>query len=285
MKRYRILSLGAGVQSTTIALMVHRGELPAIDAAVFADPQEESDATYVHLKWLVEETKNSFQTIIRTRGKLGDDLINGNGSKSNRFATIPAFQGNDGVLTGLQRRQCTSEYKTNVVEKTIKREIVKLKHGQRFPSDVRVTQIIGLSFDEPSRLLRVRDQFAKRVKWADPEFPLFQMQMTRKDCQKWLLDYGVPHEVPRSACSFCPYHSNEEWNRIKTDDPQGWKRAVEIDEALRTEGSACNRKLRAKLWLHRSCVPLAEADLRSKDERIGQTIFSFDTECHGMCGN
>jgi len=285
MKHYLILSLGAGVQSTTIALMIHKGDLPAIDAAIFADPKEESQSTYNHLKWLIEETKNSFPTIVRSRGKLGDDLVNGNGSKSSRFASIPAFQGDHGNLTGLTRRQCTSEYKTNVVENTIKREIIGLKPRQRFPIDVRVKQIIGLSFDEPSRLLRVRESFAKRVKWADPEFPLFQMQMTRRDCIKWLSGYGIPHTVPRSACVFCPYHSNEEWNRIKLEDPSGWNRAVEIDEALRREGSACNRLLRKKLWLHRSCVPLAEADLRSKDERVGQTTISFDTECHGMCGN
>lgn len=265
--------------------MAHKGELPQIDAAIFADPQEESEATYSHLKWLIEETKNSFPTIIRSRGKLGDDLMNGNGSASKRTASIPAFQGQYGSLTGITRRQCTSEYKTNVVERAIKRDIVGLRSGQRFPKDVRVAQIIGLSFDEPSRLLRVREQFSKRVKWADPEFPLFQMQMTRGDCIKWLSKYGVPHVVPRSACTFCPYHSNQEWLRIKTEDPSGWNRAIEIDEMLRRECSACNRLLRAKLWLHRSCVPLAKADLRSRDERVGQTVISFDTECLGMCGN
>lgn len=39
------------------------------------------------------------------------------------------------------------------------------------------------------------------------------------------------------------------------------------------------------MFLHRSCVPLEEADLRDRDRRIGQTIMSFDTECLGMCGN
>lgn len=268
MKTYRILSLGAGVQSTAIALMIHKGEIPAIDAAIFADPKEESAATYRLLEWLINEVKSSFPILVRSRGKLGDDLIKGNGSSSNRFASIPAFQGVDGKCTGITRRQCTSEYKTNVVESCIKREIVGLKKGQRFPSDVRVNQIIGLSFDETSRVIRVRESFSKRVKWADPEFPLFKMQMTRKDCMKWLNNYGIPIQVPRSACVFCPYHSNEEWLRIRSEDPDGWKRALEIDELLRKEGSACNRKLKSKLWLHRSCIPLSEVDFRSRDERI-----------------
>jgi hypothetical protein len=33
----RVLSLGAGVQSTTLALMAAEGKLPGLDAAIFAD--------------------------------------------------------------------------------------------------------------------------------------------------------------------------------------------------------------------------------------------------------
>jgi hypothetical protein len=33
----RILSLGAGVQSSTLALMINKGEVPMVDAAIFAD--------------------------------------------------------------------------------------------------------------------------------------------------------------------------------------------------------------------------------------------------------
>jgi hypothetical protein len=40
----RILSLGAGVQSTTLALMVAHGELEPIDCAIFSDTQSEPEA-------------------------------------------------------------------------------------------------------------------------------------------------------------------------------------------------------------------------------------------------
>ena len=33
----RILSLGAGVQSSTLALMINKGEVSMVDAAIFAD--------------------------------------------------------------------------------------------------------------------------------------------------------------------------------------------------------------------------------------------------------
>ncbi len=53
-----VLSLGAGVQSTTIALMSMRGELPAQfappTAAVFADTGYEPANVYSHLQWLID---------------------------------------------------------------------------------------------------------------------------------------------------------------------------------------------------------------------------------------
>lgn len=46
----RIISLGAGVQSTTLALMAAAGEIgPMPDCAIFADTQSEPTAVYRHL--------------------------------------------------------------------------------------------------------------------------------------------------------------------------------------------------------------------------------------------
>ena len=51
--RLRVLSLGAGVQSTTLALLAVRGEIgPMPDCAIFADTGWEPRAVYEHLTWL-----------------------------------------------------------------------------------------------------------------------------------------------------------------------------------------------------------------------------------------
>ena len=42
----RILSLGAGVQSSTLALMIAHGELPMVDHAIFADTGAEPAGVY-----------------------------------------------------------------------------------------------------------------------------------------------------------------------------------------------------------------------------------------------
>ena len=51
--KLRVLSLGAGVQSTTLALMAAHGEIgPMPDCAIFADTGWEPKAVYEHLAWL-----------------------------------------------------------------------------------------------------------------------------------------------------------------------------------------------------------------------------------------
>ncbi len=49
------------------------------------------------------------------------------------------------------RRQCTAEYKIDVCEKIIRRQVVGLEPRQRMPKDIRIVQYFGLSFDEPRR--------------------------------------------------------------------------------------------------------------------------------------
>ncbi|MBK8468120.1 MAG: hypothetical protein IPL32_20085 [Chloracidobacterium sp.] len=48
-----IISLGAGVQSSTMALMAAHGEItPIPDCAIFADTQAEPQSVYTWLDWL-----------------------------------------------------------------------------------------------------------------------------------------------------------------------------------------------------------------------------------------
>ena len=102
-KTYRILNLGAGVQSSTIALMGaenwhywHCSEplpYPAvglIDFAIFADTQEEPQAVYKHLDWL-ENQINPIKVLRVSKGKLGNNLIKGVNSDGERVCVDPGF--------------------------------------------------------------------------------------------------------------------------------------------------------------------------------------------------
>lgn len=285
MKELHLLSLGAGVQSTTLYLMFLHGDLmPQIDCAIFADTGEEPTPVYRHLEWL--QSLNGPRILVRSAGKMGDDLQRGRNSTGQRFASIPAYTTDvPGSPKGMLHRQCTKEYKLEVIERAIRRDVVGLQPRQWFPTDeIHVYQYIGISFDEAGRAARVRVRFAE-LPWATPVFPLIERQITRAMCLQRLKAYGVPHEVPRSACVFCPYHSNEEWRWLRDHDPAGFQRAVEIDVALRIPGNIVNRNLDQKLYVHRSCVPLSEAFLEKPEPFRDQAFFGFYQECHGLCGN
>lgn len=97
MTEHHILSLGAGVQSTTVYLFAMEGAVH-LDAAVFADTGDEPQAVYEHLKWL--QSLNGPPIHIASRGRLSADLLRGENSTKQRFAAVPFFTRNPGRRTG-----------------------------------------------------------------------------------------------------------------------------------------------------------------------------------------
>jgi len=281
MRQLHVLNLGAGVSSTTLYLMFMQGELrPELDCAIFADTGEESAPVYRHLDWLC--SLRGPRILVRTIGRLGDHLLLGRNSSGQRFPSIPAYTAEiPGVPKGMMPCQCTREYKLEVIERAIQRELVRLRPRQGFPTaEMFVNQYFGLCADEPDRATRVRDRFAE-VPWSTPSFPLIRLGMTRADCVAWLKRYGVPHEVPPSACVICPFRKNSDWKWLRDHDPAGFKRAVEMDAALRLPGIIPNQNLNQNLYLHRSCLPLGEVSLDNPEST--ESPAGLQPECGGIC--
>jgi hypothetical protein len=65
---------------------------------------------------------------------------------------------------------------------------------------------------------------------------------------------------------------------MRDHDIAAWADAVEVEQALRNGV----RGIRGELFLHRSYVPLDEADISKASDR-GQ-LDLWPTECQGMCG-
>jgi hypothetical protein len=253
------------------------------DCAIFADTQEEPQAVYRHLEWL--QSLEGPPILIRTAGRLGDHLKGGRGHR--RFASIPAFLTSTPgqAAEGLSHRECSKEYKVEVIDRAIRREVLGLRPRQRMPKNA-VTQYVGISLDEAGRFERI-----KRMRMAQGSLfraPLVEQHMTRIDCLDWLREVAmVPHEVPRSACVFCPYHSDAEWLKVKAV-PADWARAVEIDEALRVEGYVANQQMDKKMYVHSSCQPLVQIEFKKPVAVVQSTLGfwrnGFNRECMGACG-
>lgn len=269
---WNVLNLGAGVQSSTLALMAATGTItPMPDFAIFADTQAEPASVYKWLDWL--ETQLPFPVHRVTNGNMTEAMMTFRTAKDGRVWTksmIPAFmQATDGSI-GLLGRSCTADYKIAPILKNLRR-LCSIKRGEK---QVQITQWIGISYDEIQRMKPSRDA------WTQHRWPLIELEMRRHDCIAWLKKHGYP-EPPRSACSYCPFHSNKEWRRLKDHEPEAFAEAVRVEKELqRTKAETDNMK--SIPWLHRSCVPLEEVDL-STEMDAGQ-LDMFGNECEGLCG-
>ncbi len=270
--RLRVLSLGAGVQSTTLALMAAHGVVgPMPDCAIFADTGWEQKAVYEHLAWLMSPNVLPFPVHIVSAGNLRENLVQA--AAGDRWASVPAFtrtvrRGGRADIAMI-RRQCTTEYKIVPIRRKV-REIAGLTR-KRSPKTPVVEQWLDISTDE---IVRMKPSFEG---WQVNRWPIVEQRMSRQDCLTWLRrhDYPIP---PKSSCVGCPFHSDAMWWQIRDTDPEAWADVVAVDHSIRTG----LRGLRGEVFLHRSAVPLGEADLSTDADR-GQ-LDLFINECTGMCG-
>ena len=181
--KLRVLSLGAGVQSTTLALMAAHGEIgPMPDCAIFADTQDEPADVYEHLRWLMSPNVLPFPVHIVTNGKLSDKLKGGD-----EEARIPCFVG----AGGLSKRQCTQNYKLRPIRRKI-RELLGVGPRGHVTAGL-VESWIGISTDEAIR------KKPSGLAFVVNRHPLIEKWMSRNDCKEWLVANGYPLP-PKSAC-------------------------------------------------------------------------------------
>ena len=273
----RVLSLGGGVQSTTLVLMAIKGEIEMPDYVIFSDPGNESRATYEHMGWLESIMAGSgvdYRSV--TIGNIYDDILSAIRDKDISRVAQPPFFTKGGTMveihSGQLRRKCTSEYKLIPIDREI-RSILGLKKGQRFPRGFVCTKILGISLDEVQRMKPGRGE------WEKIEYPLIDMSMTRWDCFNWLNrnNYPIP---PKSACIICPFHDNAFWRDIKNNTPDEFEMACRLDDELRSGGGLPG--VSDDIYIHRSGVPLRDIDFRN-DIDMGQGEL-FKAECEGYCG-
>lgn len=256
----RILSLGAGVQSTTLALLAAHGEIAAPHCAIFADTGWEPKAVYEHLAWLQSPNVLPFPVHIVSAGNLRTDTLRRSNTTGGRFAAVPWFMLMPNGKAAMGRRQCTKEYKLRPVQ----RKVVELLGGKRPKAGA--TMLIGISKDEAARAK------PSQVQYIVNTFPLLDLGMSRRDCKTWLAARG--YSAPRSACTGCPFLSDAE-RRLQT--PEDVSDNIFVDAAIRKQPG-----FRGQQFMHRSMKPLDQVDLSTAEER-GQ-LNMFNNECEGMCG-
>lgn len=202
MSRLRALSLGAGVQSTTVLLLAADGTIPPFEAVVFADTHDEPAAVYEHLARLQAHVG---PVDVVSAGRLSDTV-------GSSFVPVPLF-----LNGGMGRRQCTYQFKMRPIR----------SHLRSYHRDVDLS--VCISTDE---VWRAKDS---NVKWCRNVHPLLELGWSRADCETYLA-MRWPWSVPRSACVYCPLKSNREWLDMRENHSADWDAAVAFDVAARPFG-------------------------------------------------
>lgn len=272
-RKMEVLSWGAGVQSTAIALLIERGDLPKPDVIMWADTGSEPEAVYAHVeKWRDRLNALAPFVVVRKGGKrpaLHDAVIakarTGKGSN-----TLPFFlRDKNGGQPSFVRRGCTSNYKTIPLNQEAERMSKRLGfNGYRW--------WLGISRDEIQRMK------------VDAWHPLIENfgggfrseAYRRSDCLSIIADAG--ETAPRSSCVFCPFRTRDEWQALSTPDRALVMRLdAELEAGFAKVGK--HGSLKDRPYLRVDCTP-ADSDSWFEQAPDPQMSFGWDNECAGICG-
>lgn len=251
-----IISLGWGTQSFTLAAMVALGELEPVYAAVHSDTGHEMSGTYDFAKRWTPWLEDRGVKVVTVQAE--DNSV----VSKYDFVQIPAFS-KDGKKLTQMKRQCTSEWKIFPLRRWVKAQ-------RKFVPEIRRKELvdlwIGITTDEAARMKPSGLQYITH-KW-----PLVDMGFSRNDCISWLEERGL--EIPpRSSCTFCPFHSTEEWRNV-LENPIDLENAIMVDELIR------DKKPPEQMFVHPSRTPLSLVGLDESREQLRL----WDEECSGVCG-
>lgn len=280
----RVISLGAGVQSSALYRMAARGMFGVVPSdAIFADTKNEPAHVYRQL----DELERAHGDVIKihrvSAGDLMEDYFSGATSKKDPSkkvvgAVLPFFLLNEDGSKGFANRTCTGRYKVEPILKCV-RKLLGLKPGQA-AGGKRAEQWIGISLDEPQRMRTSPNN------WTVNRYPLVMDRPWRRgEILRWFRQEGLP-EPKRSSCLGCPFHSDAEWRAIKAN-PEQWAWVTNFDRRTREEkrflsdASSPTALLRGIPFLHASRKPLTEINFDQPD--TGQ-LDLFQGECAGVCG-
>lgn len=230
---------GGGRQTAAMCILIAKGVLPKPDCITMADTSREMPTTW---QYLDEYTQPLMRSIGLEIEIASHDLATVDTHGHNGQLLLPVY-----TPTGKFSGYCSGEWKRDVVERYRKR-VMGIKGG---------TIWLGLAFDESRRWKRAMgtERHGFRV-----ECPLVEMRLTTEDCLKIIRDFGWP-EPSVSRCWMCPNQRNEEWRQVRDDYPELFQLAIELDEEEREADD------RGGVYLHRSKVPLREADLSGDESR------------------
>ena len=256
----KILSCGAGMQSTALALIscankliqdgkanefnfTYEERVPIYDAVMFCDLGLEPAWVYSQVRFIEEACKWAGIPFYVLKSDLYEDYSKNFGNS--RVVSIPFWSIDENGKKGKMMRNCTLDYKINIMQKFAREHLFGYAKGQRTkPEDIKAHEMhLGFSKEEERRCKE------NPHKMFVNKFPLCDMGLTRADNYAYIKDvWGL--ETKASACCFCPFHTNYFFGYIKKNNKEEYEKTVVFDQML--EEQQPNTKIRSELFISKS---------------------------------
>ena len=201
----QVLSMGWGVQTFAVLVMIDLGLLPKPDLIIHADTKAEKPETYIFKK----------QIGIPLIEKLGIEYV----EITNKDGIYEGYLSTNNIpIAGFA--SCTDHYKIRPIRKYLK---------ERYKTDSKpFYQVwVGISKDEEKRMIPKNEQAPK---YHQMIYPLLDLNYTRRELIDLIKDNDF--ELPiKSGCFICPYQGLKGFLEIKTKHPNLFEKAVIMENA------------------------------------------------------
>lgn len=274
----KILSCGAGMQSSALHLMSCenalakiRGEppvwpqVPIYDISIFCDLGFEPPWVKKQVEFLANAGHSCGVPLVILDSPLYTDFMENFGER--RTISIPWWTIKEDGHKSKMPRNCTIDYKVELISKYVRWELLGYKKGQRLREEDKKAHEMHMGFSaEESR----RCKESPNPMFVN-KFPLVEMGLTRADNFAYIKDvWGL--ETKASACSFCPFHKNYFFKFLRENELEQYAQVVGVDELLRDKNP--KPPMDSDLFISRSRKRLM--DLTDED--------CNDAECFEYCG-
>ena len=239
----RVFSFGGGVQSTAALVLAARGE---IDYRTFVFANVGDDSEYPKTLAYLAEHARPFAAahgleLVEVQRTLRDgtpETLMGRLRGTTAAVPIPVRLGSGAPA----RRSCTTDFKSRVIGKWLK--------ARGASNADPATLGLGISMDEIQRMRR-----DSMIPWQRFDYPLITLRLFRDTCVGLIRRAGLP-VPPKSACWFCPFHSQGEWRRLRREEPELFFEAARLEGEINAKRA---RRGKDPMWLTDRARPLAEA--------------------------
>lgn len=264
MEEKRIFSFGGGVQSVAALVLAAQRRIEYA-VFVFANVGDDSEnpGTLEYLRDVAHPYAQEHGIKLVEAQKLykgRKDTVLASLNRPNRSITIPVY-----MPSGAPgRRSCTTDYKVRVVDRYCRENAWE-----------RVTVGLGISLDEFHRMRDThwtnKDGVRNLGFWKRREYPLIDLRLTRRDCEKLIVAAGLP-VPPKSSCWFCPFQRLSSWVEMRRNNPEMFERAVQLEQTINRKRGTLGKD---GVFLCSKGVPLSDA--------VPQQLGLFDDDGADFC--